>query len=226
MEPLQPMAEAIAGLLRERGETVAICETTAGGLVSAALLSIPGASRYYAGAAVTYTGVARSTFLEIELGRLSGRPIQQRALRADHRAERSANASTRPGASERRARRDPAATSTGMPRATPASQSPGRPSTSRRLKPVSKTAKRTCGSSRSGRWRCSSRCCATRAKEPLPSYPRPLRHSCAGRNHDPLAVIRGTTCDVARTPYADTERRQRSELRQCSGASRFLPAQE
>ena len=42
------MAEAIAGLLRERGETVAICETTAGGLVSAALLSIPGASRYYA----------------------------------------------------------------------------------------------------------------------------------------------------------------------------------
>ncbi|MYD73518.1 MAG: CinA family protein, partial [Chloroflexi bacterium] len=67
MEPLQPMAENIAGLLRERGETVAICETTAGGLVSAALLSIPGASRYYAGAAVTYTGVARSTFLEIEL---------------------------------------------------------------------------------------------------------------------------------------------------------------
>lgn len=67
MEALQPMAEAIAGLLRERGETVAICETTAGGLVSAALLSIPGASRYYAGATVTYTGVARSTFLEIEL---------------------------------------------------------------------------------------------------------------------------------------------------------------
>ena len=67
MEPLQPMAEHIARLLRERGETVAICETTAGGLVSAALLSIPGASRYYAGAAVTYTGVARSTFLEIEL---------------------------------------------------------------------------------------------------------------------------------------------------------------
>ncbi len=67
MEPLQPMAEAIAGLLRERGETVAICETTAGGLVSAALLSIPGASRYYAGAAVTYTGVARSAFTGISL---------------------------------------------------------------------------------------------------------------------------------------------------------------
>ena len=67
MEPLQPMAQAIAGLLRERGETVAICETTAGGLVSAALLSIPGASRYYAGGAVTYTGVARSAFTGISL---------------------------------------------------------------------------------------------------------------------------------------------------------------
>ena len=66
-EPLEPMAASIAEMLFERGETVAICETTAGGLVSAALLAIPGASRYYRGAAVTYTGIARSTFLEIEL---------------------------------------------------------------------------------------------------------------------------------------------------------------
>ena len=67
MEPLEPMAAAIAELLRERGETVAICETTAGGLVSAALLAVPGASVYYRGAAVTYTGVARSVFLDIDL---------------------------------------------------------------------------------------------------------------------------------------------------------------
>ncbi len=67
MEPLQPMADAIAEMLIERGETVAICETTAGGLVSAALLAVPGASRYYRGAAVTYTGVARSSFLDIDL---------------------------------------------------------------------------------------------------------------------------------------------------------------
>lgn len=66
-ERLEPMATAIAEILFERGETVAICETTAGGLVSAALLAVPGASRYYRGAAVTYTGIARSTFLEIEL---------------------------------------------------------------------------------------------------------------------------------------------------------------
>ena len=67
MEPLLPMAHSIAALLFERGETVAICETTAGGLVSAALLSVPGASRYYRGAAVTYTGVARANFLDIDL---------------------------------------------------------------------------------------------------------------------------------------------------------------
>ena len=67
MDTLTSMAESIAELLFERGETVAICETTGGGLISAALLSIPGASRYYRGAAVTYTGVARSTFLDIDL---------------------------------------------------------------------------------------------------------------------------------------------------------------
>ena len=72
MEALQPMAVSIAEILRAREETVAICETTAGGLVSAALLSIPGASRYYAGAAVTYTGVARSVFTGISLDNYPG----------------------------------------------------------------------------------------------------------------------------------------------------------
>ena len=67
MEALEPMATAIAALLRQRGETVAVCETTAGGLVSAALLAVPGASAYYRGGAVTYTGVARDTLLELNL---------------------------------------------------------------------------------------------------------------------------------------------------------------
>ncbi len=67
MEPLQPMATAIAELLREREETVAVVETTAGGLVSAALLAVPGASAFYRGGAVTYTGIARDVLLEIDL---------------------------------------------------------------------------------------------------------------------------------------------------------------
>ena len=67
MEPLQPMATAIAELLREHEETVAVVETTAGGLVSAALLAVPGASAFYRGGAVTYTGIARDVLLEIDL---------------------------------------------------------------------------------------------------------------------------------------------------------------
>lgn len=67
MEPLQPMATAVAELLREREETVAVVETTAGGLVSAALLAVSGASAFYRGGAVTYTGIARDVLLEIDL---------------------------------------------------------------------------------------------------------------------------------------------------------------
>ena len=51
----QQLAERVAERLIERGETVAVGEATTGGLVSAALLALPGASRYYAGGAVLYT---------------------------------------------------------------------------------------------------------------------------------------------------------------------------
>ena len=49
------LAEEIASRLTERGETVAVAESTAGGLISAALLSVAGASRYYSGGGVLYT---------------------------------------------------------------------------------------------------------------------------------------------------------------------------
>lgn len=42
-------------LLRERGDTVAVAEGSAGGLVSVALLAVPGASAYYLGGGVVYT---------------------------------------------------------------------------------------------------------------------------------------------------------------------------
>lgn len=51
----EDLAAEIASLLTQRGETVAVAETTAGGLVSAALLSVAGASRYYVGGGVVYT---------------------------------------------------------------------------------------------------------------------------------------------------------------------------
>ena len=42
-------------LLEERGETVAVADGSAGGLVSVALLAVPGASAYFLGGAVIYT---------------------------------------------------------------------------------------------------------------------------------------------------------------------------
>ena len=49
------LANEIAALLTERGETVCVAESTTGGLVSAALLWVAGASKYYAGGSVLYT---------------------------------------------------------------------------------------------------------------------------------------------------------------------------
>ena len=49
------LALEIASLLTPRGQTVAVAESTCGGLISAALLWVPGASKYFAGGGVTYT---------------------------------------------------------------------------------------------------------------------------------------------------------------------------
>lgn len=57
-ESLTGPARRIAELLRQRGETVAVAEGSAGGLVSAALLAVPGASAYYLGGTVIYTAAA------------------------------------------------------------------------------------------------------------------------------------------------------------------------
>ena len=65
MQTLLPLAEKIGARLKERGETIAIAESSTGGLLSAALLSIGGASAYFRGGGVIYTAYARKAFLEI-----------------------------------------------------------------------------------------------------------------------------------------------------------------
>lgn len=62
---LNAMARDLGALLKERSETVAISESSTGGLISAALLSVPGASAYFLGAGVVYTGTARRALLDI-----------------------------------------------------------------------------------------------------------------------------------------------------------------
>lgn len=59
MDALTDLARPVANLLRARGETVAVAESAAGGLISAALLALPGASAYYLGGGVIYTAKAK-----------------------------------------------------------------------------------------------------------------------------------------------------------------------
>jgi nicotinamide-nucleotide amidase len=65
MTKLGELAERVGAGLKERGETVAVSESSSGGLVSAALLAIPGASAYFMGGAVVYTRDAKMALLEI-----------------------------------------------------------------------------------------------------------------------------------------------------------------
>ena len=65
MHELRPEAERVAALLIARKQTVAVSESSTGGLVSAALLAVPGASAFFQGGAVVYTAKARSVLLGI-----------------------------------------------------------------------------------------------------------------------------------------------------------------
>ncbi|KRA57699.1 damage-inducible protein [Caulobacter sp. Root655] len=72
MTELDRLAAAVATRLTERGETVAVAESSAGGLISSALLAVPGASKFYAGGAVVYTARARLTLLDIPQKAMDG----------------------------------------------------------------------------------------------------------------------------------------------------------
>ncbi len=63
MDRLTEMAGGLGALLTAQGATVAVAESSAGGLISAALLAVPGASAYYAGGAVIYTRASRRALL-------------------------------------------------------------------------------------------------------------------------------------------------------------------
>jgi nicotinamide-nucleotide amidase len=65
MQELLPLAERIGAALKDRGETIAIAESSTGGLISAALLSVGGASAYFRGGGVIYTKEARLALLGI-----------------------------------------------------------------------------------------------------------------------------------------------------------------
>ena len=65
MKELVAIADKIAARLIERRQTIAIAESSTGGLISASLLAVPGASAYFLGSAVVYTRDARRILMDI-----------------------------------------------------------------------------------------------------------------------------------------------------------------
>ena len=65
MKELIGIAEQVAAKLVARKQTIAVAESSTGGLISAALLSVPGASAYFLGGGVVYTRDARRLLMDI-----------------------------------------------------------------------------------------------------------------------------------------------------------------
>ncbi len=72
MNELSALASSLGSLLKERKETIAVAESSAGGLISAALLAVPGASAYFLGGGVIYTAAARRALLGVPDTALAG----------------------------------------------------------------------------------------------------------------------------------------------------------
>jgi len=63
MESLAALGNVVGQLLKDRKHTVAVAESSAGGLINAALVAVPGASAYYLGGGIVYTGAGRAALL-------------------------------------------------------------------------------------------------------------------------------------------------------------------
>jgi PncC family amidohydrolase len=66
MVALFAAGEAVAAQLMARRQTLAVAESSTGGLISAALLAVPGASAFYIGGGVVYTPRARHRLLDLK----------------------------------------------------------------------------------------------------------------------------------------------------------------
>ena len=69
---LQALGARVAARLKERKQTIAVAESSAGGLINAALVAVPGASAYYLGGSIVYTRAAREALLGITAAQMSG----------------------------------------------------------------------------------------------------------------------------------------------------------
>ena len=65
MADFKTMATEVGALLKERGQSVAVAESSSGGLLCAALLAVPGASAYFKGGGACYTGDAKQILMGV-----------------------------------------------------------------------------------------------------------------------------------------------------------------
>jgi nicotinamide-nucleotide amidase len=72
MKQLVPLAEKVALRLIAHKQTIAVAESSTGGLIAAALLAVPGASAYFKGSAVVYTREARRVLMDIPDAQMKG----------------------------------------------------------------------------------------------------------------------------------------------------------
>ncbi|MGH7553071.1 MAG: CinA family protein [Longimicrobiales bacterium] len=72
MESLTALGSVVGSLLKERRQTLGVAESSAGGLINAALVAVPGASAYYLGGAIVYTLASRSALLGLTAQDMAG----------------------------------------------------------------------------------------------------------------------------------------------------------
>jgi PncC family amidohydrolase len=72
MESLTALGSVVGSLLKERKQTLGVAESSAGGLINAALVAVPGASAYYLGGVVVYTLASRSALLGLTAQDMTG----------------------------------------------------------------------------------------------------------------------------------------------------------
>ena len=72
MPDLTSLSESIGALLKETGDSLAVSESSCGGLISATLVAVPGASAYYVGGSVVYTRTAQQGLLDVPESAMEG----------------------------------------------------------------------------------------------------------------------------------------------------------
>jgi PncC family amidohydrolase len=72
MQDLTTLANEVAARLVARGERIGIVESSIGGLISATLVAVPGASGFFLGGAVVYTQQSRAGLLGVTPEDLTG----------------------------------------------------------------------------------------------------------------------------------------------------------